>query len=281
MMIIHQEENGMRLLRAFLAFVFLLSLTGCKSKEVSALEKQISAIKSEDFTIEYGDEITAAKDAYALLSEEDAKAVSNYAKLEELDKTFTEYYKEQADAATAKLEEANKKINELDLDGAYTLLEETLPTAQALKKSTYSDLLTIDPEATITNWLELIDAICFPGTRIITPDNYMKIAKISNALSSDGDDFTVHNISDDTGLQYYTYMYSSGSKLVNAFTAYSDYWKKIMTLDDVGKTDNGFLYHYSDAQGRKFKLESLIMNLGSYGNYTWMMVHLDNSIELP
>ncbi len=271
----------MRFLRTFLALVLLFSLSGCKSKEVTSLEKQINAIQSTDLKIEDGDEITAAKDAYALLNEKDAEAVSNYAKLEELDQAFTDFYIKQADEATAKIEEANQKISELDLDGAYTLLQEVLPTAKELKNSTYSDLLTIDPEETVLNWIDLIDTICFPDTRILTPDNYMKIAKVNNATSSDGDDFTVYNTSKDTGLRYYTYIYSNGTKLVNAFAAYSDYWKSIMTLDNIGKTENGFLYHFTDAQGRSFKLETLIMNLGSYGNFNWMMVHLDNSIKLP
>ncbi|MBR2845600.1 MAG: hypothetical protein IKF00_10360 [Solobacterium sp.] len=271
----------MKFLKSFFAVLLLFSLTGCKSKEVTSLEKQINEIQSADFKIEDGDEITAAKNAYAQLNEKDAQAVSNYAKLEELDQAFTDFYIKQADEATAKLEEANQKLNQLDLDGAYTLLQEVLPTAKALKNSTYSDLLTVDPEETVQNWIDLIDTVCFPDTRILTPDNYMKIAKVSNASSSSGDDFTVYNVSDKTGLRYYTYMYSNGTKLVNAFKAYSDYWKSIMTLDDIGKTDNGFLYHFTDAQGRSFKLENLVMNLGAYGNYTWMMVHLDDSIKLP
>lgn len=261
--------------------MLLILLTGCKSKEATTVESLINGLSSENFTIASGEDITAAKEAYAALNEKDAQSVSNSEALEEIDKAFAEYYKEQANIAADKVVEANEKINEYDLDSAYSLLTDTLPLAEELKNSSYSELLTEDPVKVIQDWLDLIDQICYPSTHLIELENYIKVAKVSNADISDSNYGEGYNVSKKTGLKYLTYMFSNGEKLVNAFTAYTDYFGKYLELGDIERDDNSFTYHYSDPQGRKFVLEALIYDLGSYGSYYWICVHVDDSIELP
>ena len=58
-----------------LALVMCLSLASCKSKEVTEVEKQISALGT--ITLESGEALQNAEKAYDALTEEDAKKVSN------------------------------------------------------------------------------------------------------------------------------------------------------------------------------------------------------------
>ena len=269
----------MKLLKVLLAVLLLVTIPACKSKETKSVESMIESLNLEDLTISSGEEIFAAKTAYEALEEKDAKSVANYTKLEEADKSFEEFYLEQADHAADLIEEANQKINEFDIERAYTLFEEALPLAKSLKESPYSDLLTNDPEKAIQDWLDLLDQACYPNTHLITLTYYPKLAKVSNADCASSNEGEGYNVSDKTGLKYMTYMYSSGQKIVNAFKAYSDYWKSQMTLENIEQTDNGALYTFKDSQGRDFALEWLIVSI--YGtDYLWICVHVDDSVPL-
>lgn len=255
-----------------LVLVTILSLTGCVSKEEKAAAADLVVAIDNIGTVTLDSEaaIDSAQAAYDQLSEKAQKLVENYPVLEAAQEELLNVYTSELNKVTDLIEQCDTAMDAYDTVKITQLLEEALPLAEKLEASKYyvgdQELVT-----TLKNVQDVVIQACYPNTRIISLDNYIKLADISNATadSNEGENF---NTDDETGMEYHTYFYNRITQMSNAFLAYTEYLKLYFELDDVSTDSNGAIYTFKDELGRTFYAQWGYYDLGYYGSVSAVYV---------
>ena len=119
-----RKEKMKKVFIGIIAIIMVLGLVGCgKSNEVKTVEELISAIGT--VSIESGEAIHSASDAYSALNEKQQKEVENIATLQDAEKSFVEL--------------AKKESNEIMLDkkpnDAIAILQAALPFDSSIQEN--------------------------------------------------------------------------------------------------------------------------------------------------
>lgn len=223
-------------LSLLLALAMCLSLCACgKSAAAETVDRLIEAIGT--VTLESERAITEAENAYAQLPDSDKKKVENLAALMEARTAYNdlvEVLQLIIEENEARIDEASKKLGDLDIAGAYDLL------LSALESATEAQLTTIE------SMFEEINNLCYPNTHFIRFEN-ITTADIRAQAADEGDLVSYYYYNSDGSVsdlpnffgeydsylyKYYTYEFQSPPEWVSSVT--DDLRTIIIVYDDLG-----------------------------------------------
>jgi len=208
-----------------------------------------------------------------MLTDKARELVTNYGVLEQAQSAMSDVFTRELNAMTEMLDDLNEAINAYDMVKAVTMIDEMMPIAEKLQASKYytneEDLVGI-----LNEGLEVVEMACYPNSRIISLDSYIKLDDVYNA-TADSNEGESCNVDSDTGMEYYTYFYNSTTAMANAFLAYNDYLELYFERTDVTSEGDSATYSYKDEEGRAFYAEWAYYNLGSYGSFNVVYVGFD------
>lgn len=240
-------------------------------------------------TLDSEEAIDAAMNAYNELSEEGKPLVENYADLEAAVEEHREIFFAELNAQTENILEINAALNDRDAVKVLSMIEVQLPIAEKLAKSKYY-VIEEDAVAILENVRDLMTEACYPNTHIISLDSLIKIDEVYKA-TADSNEGEKPNVDDDTGMDFYAYIYVNKTQMDNAFQAYTEYlgrhFELVRKRTEPAQTQYSPLidamystaaaeYYYKDEQGHMFSVEWDYLNMGSYfGDLSTIYVRFD------
>lgn len=216
-----------RALSLALVFALCLSLCACgKSKEVKNVEELISAIG--EVSLESGDAVVAAQEAYALLEDAEKEKVSN---IDELNAAFSQYKTLAKDKIEdMKMESLKILLADYDYALAYQTWEEILSLSTVI-----GDTEMIEEAE---NMLAGLPYCLYEGTDVI---------KLEWIVQGTEEYFEKGYM--DGGKMWYTYNFPTAKMLEDAFNLYLEYMDACFEIAEEGQgyvdylTEDG--YHIS------------------------------------
>lgn len=222
-------------------------------------------------TLDSEAKIDEAQAAYDSLHEDTQDLVDNYKTLEKAEEELLSVFTDSTNTLTNVIDAVNAAMDECDVLSVLTLIDENLPLAEKLMASKYYVNTEDDIYTLFVDIRDLMGEACYPNTHIVTLDNFIELQDVYNAKASSNEGESI-NTEDDTGMDYHTYMYTTATRMANAFIAYTEYLSKYFTIKDVTSDGANARYLYTDDLGREFFAEWAVYDLGSYGTYYWITV---------
>ena len=221
--------------------------------------------------------INAALAAYSAMTEEGKALVKNYAALETAVEEHREIFFAELNAQTDAIQKINAALNDRDVATVLSMIEEQLPVSEKLAQSKYY-VIEEDAVSIMENVRDLMVEACYPNTHIISLDNLVKIEEVYNA-TADSNEGEKPNVDEDTGMDFYGYIYNTKTQMNNAFQAYTAYldshFELVRKKSEPSKsqyspvigsmfTTASAEYFYKDEQGHEFSVEWDYLDMGSY-----------------
>ena len=215
-----------------LAIGMCLSLTGCKSKEVKAVEEAIEAIGEVDYNSK--EVIDEARKLYDALSEKDKEKVAN---AETLTAAEEAQEKAMADLLEDVMDEVKAFNQNLDVHNMKGV-KENIANIKALFDGMNPDVKqsilasTSQGDQNVLSACEPMEAmlpdICLPDTDLARPQFVLSVAMQGSWIVDDREDFVAYNT------------WLSNSRDIT--TAYSEYREYVAQYTTVTDTDSGFTF---------------------------------------
>ena len=239
---------------------------------VSAMIDNIGTV-----TLDSENAINAALAAYNKLPDDSKALVKNYATLEAAVEEHREIFFAEFNSQTDAIQEINAALNNHDVVTVLSMVEAQLPISEKLAKSKYY-LIEEDAVTILKNVRDLMVEACYPNTHIISLDNLVKIEEVYNA-TADSNEGEKPNVDEDTGMDFYGYIYNTKTQMNNAFQAYTAYldshFELVRKKSEPSKsqyspvigsmfTTASAEYFYKDEQGHEFSVEWDYLDMGSY-----------------
>lgn len=211
---------------SMIGILLCVLLVGCgKSEAAKRVDEKIASIG--EISVDSGDAIAEANDAYDKLTEKEKKTLSNYGKLE----SANSEYKEICESL---IDDSKQKINDLDVVSAYEQLM-SLP-------SEYEE----DVDALISE----IDKMCYDKTFIVKVEQVVSTAPKTSKKDKGS-----------SGWNIIASEFSSQSSLESAMSDYYKYLSKYYDSSDGDSTTYDSLgaqsYEFKDKNHHVIKLTSI------------------------
>lgn len=221
--------------------------------------------------------INAALAAYNKIPDEGKALVKNYATLETAAEEHREIFFAELNRQTDAILEINAALNDRDVVTVLSKIEEQLPISEKLAKSKYY-MVEEDAVTLMSNVRDLMVEACYPNTHIISLDSLVKIEEVYNS-TADSNEGEKPNVDEDTGMDFYAYIYNTKTQMNNAFQSYTEYLgshfelvrKKSAPSKSQYSPVTGSMYStasaeyfYKDEQGHEFSVEWDYIDMGSY-----------------
>lgn len=267
------EESQMLVANSSVLELAVAELAALKRAElVTAMIDNIGTV-----TLDSENAINAALAAYNEMSDEGKALIKNYAILETAVEEHREIFFSELNRQTDTIQEINAALNDRDVVTVLSMIEEQLPIAEKLAKSKYY-VVEEDAVSIMNNVQALLVEACYPNTHIISLDSLVKIEEVYNA-AADSNEGEKPNVDEDTGMDFYAYIYNTKTQMNNAFQAYTEYLgshfelvrkksapSKSQYSPVIGSmfTTASAEYFYKDEQGHEFSVEWDYLDMGSY-----------------
>ena len=239
---------------------------------VTAMIDEIGAV-----ALDSEEAINIALSAYSKISDERKTLVKNYTALAAAVEAHRELFFEELNRQTDTVLEISDALNDRDVTAVLSMIEKQLPIARQLAKSKYY-VVEEDPVSIMENVRDLLAEACYPNTHILTLDNLIKIDEVYNA-TADSNEGEQANVDEDTGRDFYSYIYDTKKQMDNAFNAYTKYlgkhFKLVKKKVEPAKSqyspvlESRYIsasseYFYKDEQGHQFSVYLTYIDMGSY-----------------
>lgn len=255
-------------------------------KQVELVTAMIDSIGT--VTLDSEEAINIALAAYNKMSDEGKALVKNHATLEAAVETHREIFFAELNSQTDVVLEINDALNDRDVATVLSMIEDQLPTSRTLAKSKYY-VVEEDAVSILENVRDLMVEACYPNTHILSMDSLIKIDEVYNA-TADSNEGEKPNVDEDTGRDFYSYIYNTKAQMDNAFDAYTAYLGKhfefVKKKTEPAKSQYSPVlgsnyvsasaeYFYKDEQGYQFSVYFSYIDMGYYGEVCTTYVFFD------
>ena len=259
-----------------------------------AAQKQVELVTAAidnigTVTLDSEKAINAALADYSKLPGESKALVKNYAALEAAVEEHRELFFDELNRQTDIILEINAALNDHDVVTVLSMIEKQLPISEKLAKSKYY-LVEEDAVSILENVRDLLVEACYPNTHILSMDSLIKIDEVYNA-TADSNEGEQANVEEDTGRDFYSYIYNTKAQMDNAFQAYTEYlgnhFELVRKKTEPARSQYSPVleamfssasaeYFYKDEQGHQFSVYLTYIDMGSYyGEVCAIYVYFD------
>ena len=205
-----------KIVALILALSMMFALSGCgKSEAVKQVEELIGSIGK--VSMDSNETILEARSAFDTLTDKEQKQVENYSVLTDAESAFT-------DLCDNALLDAEKKIDNYDMEGAYRVLQ-TLPAEYSKE---------------VESLTAKIDRLCYDNTFLVRAENIFSIAPATTEVTDQG------------GYRIYAYNFKSADSVSTVMSEYYKYLIQYYSTDDAASTS----YDKISAQSYEFRTET-------------------------
>jgi len=234
-------EWGMKkFLSIMLVLCMALSLTGCKSAEVKAVEAAIDEIG--DVSYNSGEIIEEARDLYDDLSEKDKEKVGNLETLEEAEEAYEKAKDDLMEDVMAQVDSFNENMDVMNMAGIKENIAAIRELFDSMEPDVKGEILqaTSQGEETLLSLCDkmesLLPDLCVPNTDLARPEFVVTVDLVGAWIVDDRTDFDYYNVWCTDEYDVYTAFEEYCAYLASYVTVNQEADGSVSFTDDLGQT---------------------------------------------